>query len=147
MNLALFALAVLIGAGLSVQVGLNSQLRQQFGDPGLAALGNFLVGTVALLVYLTLTRAAWPSAETLRGIPSTQWLGGLLGATYVAVSALLGARLGSATLLALIVAGPLLMSLVLDHYGWLGFEPHAMNGWRLAGVALLVVGVVLVVRN
>jgi transporter family-2 protein len=147
MNLALLALAVLIGAGLSVQVGLNSQLRQQFGDPGLAALGNFLVGTVALLVYLTLTRATWPSAETLRGVPSAQWMGGLLGATYVAVSALLGPRLGSATLLALIVAGQLLMSLLLDHYGWLGFEAHAMNGWRLAGAALLVVGVVLIVRH
>jgi len=146
-NLALFALAVLIGAGLSVQVGLNSQLRQQFGDPGLAALGNFLVGTAALLVYLALTRATWPSVGTLRGVPPVQWMGGLLGATYVAVSALLGPRLGSATLLALIVGGQLLMSLVLDHYGWVGFETHAMNGWRLLGAALLIVGVVLIVRH
>ena len=147
MNLALFALAVLIGAGLSVQVGLNAQLRQQFGDPGLAALGNFLVGTTALLVYLALTRATWPSVGTLRGVPPTQWMGGLLGATYVAVSALLGPRLGSATLLALIVGGQLLMSLVLDNYGLVGFETHAMNGWRLVGAALLIVGVVLIVRH
>jgi len=146
-NLALFALAVLIGAGLSVQVGLNAQLRQQFGDPGLAALGNFLVGTTALLVYLALTRATWPSVGTLRGVPPTQWMGGLLGATYVAVSALLGPRLGSATLLALIVGGQLLMSLVLDNYGLVGFETHAMNGWRLVGAALLIVGVVLIVRH
>lgn len=147
MSLALFALAVLIGAGLSVQVGFNSQLRGHFGDAGLAALANFLVGTTALLVYLTLTRATWPSVDTLRGVPSTQWLGGLLGATYVAVSAMLGPKLGSATLLALIVGGQLLMSLVLDHYGWLGFEPHAINGWRLLGAALLIVGVVLIVRH
>ena len=146
-NLALFALAVLIGAGLSVQVRLNAQLRQQFGHPGLAALGNFLVGTTALLVYLALTRANWPSVGTLRAVPSTQWLGGLLGATYVAVSALLGPRLGSATLLALIVGGQLLMSLVLDNYGLVGFETHAMNGWRLVGAALLIVGVVLIVRH
>ena len=147
MNLALIALAVLIGAGLSVQVGLNSQLRTQFGNSGLAALGNFLVGTAALLVYLTLTRATWPSVDTLRNVPGTQWLGGLLGASYVAVSALLAPRLGSATLLALIVGGQLLMSLLLDHYGWLGFATHAMNGWRLLGAVLLVVGVVLIVRH
>jgi bacterial/archaeal transporter family-2 protein len=146
-NLALFGLAVLIGAGLSLQVGLNSQLRHQFGDPALAALASFLVGTTALLVYLALTRTAWPSVGTLRAVPPTQWLGGLLGATYVAVSALLGPRLGSATLLALIVGGQLLMSLVLDHYGWVGFDTHAMNGWRLAGAALLIVGVVLIVRH
>lgn len=147
MNLALLALAVLIGAGLSVQVGLNAQLRQQFGDPGLAALGNFIVGTTALLIYLALTRATWPSVGTLRGVPPTQWLGGLLGATYVAAAALLGPRLGSATLLALIVGGQLLMSLLLDHFGWVGFETHAMNGWRLFGAALLIVGVVLIVRH
>ncbi len=147
MSLAWFALAVLIGAGLSVQVGLNAQLRQQFGDPALAALGNFLVGTAALLVYLIVMRANWPSVGTLRAVPATQWLGGLLGASYVAAAALLGPRLGSATLLALIVAGQLLMSLLLDHYGWVGFEPHAMNGWRLLGAALLVVGVVLIVRH
>jgi transporter family-2 protein len=74
-------------------------------------------------------------------------MGGLLGATYVAVSALLGPRLGSATLLALIVGGQLLMSLVLDHYGLVGFETHAMNGWRLLGATLLIVGVVLIVRH
>ena len=74
-------------------------------------------------------------------------MGGLLGASYVAVSALLAPRLGSATLLALIVGGQLLMSLLLDHYGWVGFATHAMNGWRLLGAALLVVGVVLIVRH
>ncbi len=147
MNLPLVVLAVLIGAGLSVQVGLNSQLRVQFGHPALAALGNFLVGTAALLVYLVVLRVTWPSTGTLRAVPANQWLGGLLGATYVAASALLAPRLGSATLLALIVGGQLLMSLVLDHYGWIGFPAHSVSAWRLCGAVLLVAGVVLIVRN
>jgi len=146
-NFWLLALAVLIGAGLSVQVGLNSQLRGQLGDPALAALGNFLVGTSALLVWLIFLRVTWPSVETLRAVPPTQWMGGLLGASYVAAAALLAPRLGSAPLLVLIVGGQLLMSLVLDHYGWIGFATHEMNVWRLLGAMLLVVGMVLIVRN
>ena len=147
MSLWLMVIALLIGGGLSVQVGLNSQVRQYLGDPGLAALGNFLVGTVAILIYLVLMRVNWPSAAALRGVPPVNWLGGLFGATYVAASAFLAPRLGSAPLLALLIGGQLLMSLVLDHYGWLGFAPHEMNGWRILGAALLIVGVVLIVRH
>lgn len=141
------AVALLIGAGLSVQVGLNSQVRHYLGDPALAALGNFLVGTVAILVYLTLMRTNWPSMGLLRSVPPVNWAGGLFGAAYVAASALLAPRLGSAPLLALLIGGQLLMSLVLDHYGWIGFAAHEMNLWRVVGAVLLVAGVVLIVRN
>ncbi|MEZ5565932.1 MAG: DMT family transporter [Gammaproteobacteria bacterium] len=147
MNLPLIFLAILIGAGLSVQVGLNAQLREQFGDAGLAALASFLVGTAALLVYLIVLRVTWPSVGVIRAVPPVQWTGGLLGAAYVAVAALLGPRLGSATLLSLIVGGQLLASLVLDHFGWVGFSEHAISGWRLLGAVLLIIGVVLIVRN
>ena len=80
-------------------------------------------------------------------VPPIHWLGGLLGATYVAVAALLARGLVRPRSLALIVGGQLLMSLVLDHYGWVGFETHAINGWRVVGALLLIAGVVLIVRN
>lgn len=147
MTFWLMAIALLIGAGLSVQVGLNSQVRHYLGDPALAALGNFLVGTVAILIYLLLMRANWPTTGALRAVPPVNWLGGLFGAAYVAASALLAPRLGSAPLLALLIGGQLLMSLVLDHFGWVGFAAHEMNLWRVAGAVLLVAGVVLIVRN
>lgn len=147
MALGLMLVALLVGAGLSVQVGLNAQVRHVLGDPALAALANFLVGTVAILVYLVLMRTTWPAATALKAVPAVSWAGGLFGATYVAVAALLAPRLGSAPLLALLIGGQLLMSLLLDHYGWLGFAPHAVNTWRAAGAVLLVAGVVLIVRN
>lgn len=139
--------ALVIGGGLSVQVGLNSQLRHHLGDPALAALGSFLVGTAALLVYLLAMRISWPATGALRAVPPVNWLGGLFGATYVAASAFLAPRLGSAPLLALMIGGQLLMSLLLDHFGWIGFATHEMNLWRVAGAVLLVAGVVLIVRN
>ena len=147
MNLPLLALAVIIGAGLSVQVGLNAQLRHDLGEPFLAALGNFLIGTLALVLVALAVRATVPTPAVLRAVPATHWMGGLLGATYVAVSIFLGPRLGSATLLALIVCGQLLMSLALDHYGLVGFSEHPLNAWRVVGGALLIAGVVMVVRN
>lgn len=147
MNLLLLIVAFVVGAMLSVQVGLNAQLRQSVGDPLLAALGSFLVGTSALLVLVIAMRVSWPAPAELRGVPVSHFMGGLLGALYVASAVVLAPKLGAATLLALIVSGQLLMSVLLDHFGWLGFAEQPVNLWRLVGVALLITGVVMVVRN
>ena len=53
-------------------------------------------------------------------------------------------RLGVATVLALIVAGQMLGSLAFDHFGLLGLPQHPASLARLAGVAFLLFGVVLV---
>src|SRR6185437_12316132 len=114
--------------------------------PGTAALANFMVGTVGLLAYLLITRAGWPARAALAGAPAWAWIGGLLGAFYVASSVVVGPRLGAAALLALTVFGQLVASLVVDNYGWLGFPHQPLTVMRLVGAALLLAGVVLIVR-
>ena len=146
MQTGLYVLAFVAGLLLTVQVGLNAALRNAFGNPGTAALANFLVGTAGLFAYLFVTSAAWPSKATLTAAPAWAWLGGLLGAFYVASSVVVGPRLGAAALLALTVFGQLVASLVVDNYGWLGFPQHPLTLTRAAGVVLLLAGVILVVR-
>jgi bacterial/archaeal transporter family-2 protein len=70
----------------------------------------------------------------------------VLGAFYVASSIIVGPRLGAAALLALTVFGQLAASLVVDHYGWLGFSQHPLTVMRLVGATLLFGGVLLIVR-
>jgi len=50
-------------------------------------------------------------------------------------------------LIALIVAGQMTGALLLDHYGALGFPERPVSAVRLAGVALVVAGVVLLTRK
>jgi transporter family-2 protein len=146
MQAALYALAFVSGLLLTVQVGLNAALRNAFGSPGIAALANFLVGTLGLCVYLVITRVEWPTRSLVSGAPAWAWLGGLMGAFYVASSTVIGPRLGAAALLALTVFGQLAASLVVDQFGWLGFPQHPFTFARFAGAVLLLVGVVLIVR-
>lgn len=146
MQTGLYVLAFVAGLLLTVQVGLNAALRNAFGNPGTAALANFMVGTVGLFVYLLVTRAEWPGRAAISAAPAWAWLGGLLGAFYVASSVVVGPRLGAAALLALTVFGQLAASLVVDNYGWLGFPQHPLTMARVAGVVLLLAGVVLIVR-
>jgi transporter family-2 protein len=69
-----------------------------------------------------------------------------MGALYVASSIILGPRLGAAALLALVVLGQLVTSLVLDHFGWLGFAQHPLSVTRTLGAVFLFCGVLLIVR-
>ncbi len=148
MTQMLFILAAIVGgAVLSVQVGVNVELRNSLGDPITSTFVSFVVGTIGLLVYALIARAPWPTAASLGSVPVWQWSGGLLGAVYVVSTILVGPRLGAATLLSLVVAGQMIAAIVLDHHGWLGFAQHAANIWRILGALMLIAGTVLVLRN
>ncbi len=141
-----FILAFVAGMALTIQVGINSTLRRGLGDPAMATLVSFLVGTVGLVLYLLVMRASLPGKAAIAAVPSWAWLGGLVGAFYVATTVIVGPRLGSATLLALVVLGQLLASLVIDHFGWIGFPEHPISTLRILGAIMLFGGVLLIVR-
>jgi transporter family-2 protein len=140
-----FVLAFVAGMALTIQVGVNSTLRRGLGDPGMATLVSFLVGTVGLVLFLLLTRTSLPTRTAVAAVPWWAWLGGLVGAFYV-VTTVVGPRLGSATLLALVVLGQLLAALVIDHFGWIGFPQHPLSTVRILGAIMLFGGVLLIVR-
>lgn len=138
--------AALVGAGLTVQVGMNAAVRVAIGSPVLAAIVNFLVGLGALLLVAVASGARWAPGSTA-AIPAWAWFGGLLGATYVGANIVLGPRLGAVTLMALTIAGQMLAALAVDHYGIVGFPQSPVTPSRLLGAALLVAGVLLIMRR
>ncbi|GAA4400773.1 DMT family transporter [Nibrella viscosa] len=142
-----FLLAFLTGIANSTQSGVNSQLRQGLANPIMAAIGSFGVGFLTLMGIQLLTGNATPSLETVRSISWWKWTGGLLGAFYVTTVIFTVPRIGAASLLSLSIAGQLLAAVLYDHYGYLGFPLHPANVWRVLGVVLIIMGVVLVVRN
>lgn len=139
-------LALLVGAGLVVQVGLNMAISRVLGSAPAAALVNFLVGSLILATLVALLRPDWPTRAQLSSIPLWAWLGGAFGAAYVATATFAGPRLGALMLLALTVAGQMLASIIVDHYGLLGFAEQPVTMTRLLGVALLAAGIFLVAR-
>ena len=141
-----YFLGIASGFGLTLQIGMNSKLRTLLQNANIAALISFLVGTTALILLLVVTRTPMPARETLASVPAWAWFGGLMGAFYVAISTVVASQLGTASLLGLALSGQLAMALVVDHFGWLGMPEHPITLTRLAGVALLGIGVWLVSR-
>ncbi|MDB6109430.1 MAG: uncharacterized protein JWR69_1180 [Pedosphaera sp.] len=141
--LKLFAL--IAGALLPLQAGINTQLKNYLGNASLASLVSFVAGAVSLLLYVGLLRPSLPSAGALGRVPWWAWVGGgVCGAIYVVLVILTVQRLGAAIGFSLIIAGQMVMSAVLDQFGWVGFQPHAMSLGRGIGLALVVLGVVLI---
>src|SRR3954447_12318442 len=121
--------AVAAGAMLPLQFGVNAQLAHWLGSPVRAAFVSFLVGTVALLVVAAFVRKPLPSLARLADVPWWVWIGGLLGAFYVTGSIVTAPKLGAVTLAAAIIFGQTLASVLVDHFGWVGFEEqHATPG-------------------
>ena len=137
-------LALIGGAMIPFQAGINAQLAQIVNGPIRAALISFLVGTAVLLVAAAVVPKPWPSVSKLGNAPWWVWIGGILGAFYVAVSVIVAPRLGAATLVGAVVAGQLAAALLIDQYGFVGFPVQHVSPGRIAGVAFLFVGVLLV---
>jgi bacterial/archaeal transporter family-2 protein len=132
------------GAALPFQAGINAQLATWLHSPVRAAFVSFFVGTLVLLVAAALVFKPLPSGNRLGDAPWWVWIGGALGAFYVAASIVSAPKLGAATLVALVVAGQGLASLVGDQFGWVGFEAKPISAGRAAGMVLVGAGVALV---
>jgi len=139
-------IAILVGASLTVQIGMNATVRDALGSALIATITNFFIGLVAL-GGLALATGARVVPGSLPSVPAWAWFGGLLGATYVAAATVLGPRLSAAAFLALTLVGQMVAALVVDHYGAIGFPENPVTLWRVIGVVLLIVGVVLIMRR
>ncbi|MFN4287828.1 MAG: DMT family transporter [Brevundimonas sp.] len=148
MNPTAFAfIAVIIGGALTALQGpTNARLASATGSAVNAALISFAVGTVALLMLAAVLQTRVDMAAT-RALPAYAWLGGLYGAVFVVASAYAVPKLGVATTIVLMVAGQMLVSLVLDHFGAMGVPRQPISPLRVLGVAMLIGGVLLVRRG
>jgi transporter family-2 protein len=108
---ALFAALLVAGAASAAQQAANGQLRRQSRSTAVASLVSFAGGTIALLAASTirgdLTGHAWPGQWWL-------YVGGALGAVYIALAATAVGEVGVLRLSLATVAGQLLAGVLLD---------------------------------
>lgn len=139
-------LVMLAGGATALQAPTNARLAGAVASPVNAAFVSFLVGTAALGL-LVLTLQTRPDAAAMKALPWWVWIGGLYGAIFVVTAAWSVPRLGVAMTVILMVAGQILISVVLDHFGALGVPKQPLNLTRLLGVLLVFGGVLLVRRG
>lgn len=137
-------LALLAGMAMPTQAVVNSRLATSLDSPILTAFISFSIGTVALFVYMLLTGVSFGNLAAAKNAPLVAWTGGLLGAFFVSVMATIIPRVSVALAFSLAIAGQMLVTLLIDHFGWLGVTEKPINLPRVFGAALITVGVILI---
>jgi transporter family-2 protein len=139
-------LAVLAGAMMPTQAATNNKMAAIVDSPILAAFISFVIGTVALFVYVVASGTPLGNIAAARNAPPVAWIGGVLGAFFVTTAVTLVPRLGVAMTFSLIIAGQMIVTLIIDHYGLLGVPVKEVSLARIAGILLITAGVVIIRR-
>ena len=130
--LGYFIVALLIGCGTPVQAGINSLLGKTLGHPLLAAATNTTVATLAILIVIILVRVKLPSIKVAMGAFA------VFGALNFAP------KMGAAAYVSVTILGIVSASLLLDHFGAIGFQKHPITFGKLFGAGMVVFGMAII---
>ncbi len=144
MKTILLLTALVAGMLGTLQAGLNTKMGKSLGDPVYAALISFCVGTLTLFLYSLVVRVDFSAARQASSLHWVYWGAGCLGAFFVASTIMLTPKLGAALTFSLLVAGQMIMALFIDHLGLFDIPAHPVNWLRVAGIALVMAGVILI---
>jgi transporter family-2 protein len=140
----LLLLAAFAGAVVPFQSAINVNLGRGLGHPLWATLASLVVSIMVLLPIMLAMRLPLPSLAFIGKAPLWMWAGGAFGVCFISLALVLLPKLGASGFMALALAGQVVASLVLDHFGWFGLEERQITLPRLAGAVLLISGVVLI---
>ncbi len=138
----LFAAAA--GVANPFQSGTNAELNKQLGSPVLAGLFVYASGLCGLLLLQMVFREALPAGARVHAVSWWAWSGGLISIASTMAGLMLAQKMGSGTFPAISITAALVSSVMLDQLGRIGFKQHTASPARLAGCALMVVGVWLI---
>jgi bacterial/archaeal transporter family-2 protein len=143
------AVLVTVAAGglVAAQAPVNNVLSDRVGTWGAVSV-NFIVGTVFVLALAFAFGGGFSGNEDAATPALGYWVfGGFAGAAIVATTLVAVRELGAGGVTVAVIAGQLTLSVVLDRLGVLGLEQRAVTWEKVLGIAFLIAGTVLVVRD
>ena len=144
MNYSLYLMALCAGMAISTQAVVNSRLAAGLaGNTLTAALISFCVGTATLALISIARGGLTANLAALPAQPAWTYTGGILGAGFLFSTAFLAPRIGLTNMLVLIIAGQLLTSVTIDHFGLLGSLQRPASPLRIIGALVVMGGVLL----
>jgi transporter family-2 protein len=145
--LFLYGFALLAGVASAIEPGQNAGLAKSLARPLLAGVISLVISIATIAAIMLVSgQFALPTLGHLAEVPWWAWLGGVMSAGLTLAQLYLSQKIGAATFLGLIVTAGVVTSILLDHFGLVGFKVHVASLWRILGGALMIGGVALVAR-
>ena len=135
-------LAAVAGLAIAAQVVVNAVALRVLGLGALIGVSGLTTAAAGLAISLSLSRPEFTGRAVLCAVAS-----GLLGAFILSAILLASVQGGVARTLSLVIASQLIAGLAVDRLGLFGPASQEIGLSKLLGVALILVGGVLVVRS
>ncbi len=142
-SLFLVLAAVVTGAVVPFQAGANAVLGRALGHPLWATAVSLCVSLACIIPVMLLARVEPPTLSGLTHAPRWVWIGGIVGVVYVTGALILAPKLGAAGFIAAVIAGQMLASILIDHWGLIGFPVRPVSPSRLLGLGLILLGLLM----
>jgi transporter family-2 protein len=145
---AVWLYPIILAAGALQAWGppMNNALRNSLENPWLSSIVSFLPIVAFLSIIWMCQPHPFPTRESIAAMPWWAPLGGLIGAFAVVAGLVFVGQVGAGTFGGLTITANILMSLLIDKYGWFGMTVHELTAGRVAGALLMVAGIFLISR-
>jgi transporter family-2 protein len=137
---------ILGGALQTCGAAMNGQLNKHIVNPWLASAISFALITIFFVGAFMIMPHPLPTNEDIVSLPWWAVVGGLVGAVQVYAGLTLVNRVGAGPFMAITVTSALIMSLLVEQFGWFRMVPHPISPLRALGGVLLIAGVTLITR-
>ena len=138
--------ALVAGVANPFQSGTNAELKTQLAQPLWATLWVYATGLLGVLLVLAIVRQPLPSGSQASSAPWWAWTGGLISIVATFAGVMLAQKLGSGIFTGISITASIVVSIALDHFGLLGLKQHSASPLRIAGGALMILGIWMVSR-
>lgn len=135
-----------LGVAIALQPLLNAVLARAIGSPYGAAGISIVVALIGAVVIMAVAGRGDMSRANLTAVPWWVYLAGFAGTAFVAGGVVIAPVTGALLFFLCVIAGQLFGAAIADHLGAFGLEVRPVSLARLAGIGLVLAGVVLV-RN
>lgn len=139
---ALALLMFLTGVGIPIMATFNGGLGVQLGSPIAASLILFAVGGV-LAGAILITFGGVPPAKSLVFDRPYLYLGGFFVLFYILSITWAGPKMGIGNAVFFVLLGQIAAAAAIDHFGLWGAIKSEITPRRMAGIALMALGVYL----
>jgi transporter family-2 protein len=136
------ALMFVAGIGIPLMATLNAGLGRQLASPGAATFILYCVGLV-LALGVMMASGGFPAAEKFRGIGPHFYMGAVFVVFYIVSITWAGPRIGIGNAVFFVLLGQLIAAAVIDHFGIWGAVQSSITPKRMAGIAVMALGVYL----
>jgi bacterial/archaeal transporter family-2 protein len=136
-----YILALLAGAALSFEGAIYAELGKSIGQIE-TSFYNFFMGSIIMgLLWIFFGKGRL--SYTVEA-PKWSLLGGVLGVVYLTSIVVSVPFVGVGITMVAVIVGQLVMSMVIEHFGWLGSKKTRMNKEKIFAVISMIIALILI---